>query len=141
MFSTSPLILRNKLLALEDPLNNFAAQQVLPLALKDRLDAKSTQVLNKVSQALTTGDLLSLNQDVSGDRKMNPRDAAVAGHVHSFVSLPRRGPREPGQGGHGDVRGREVRRVASPGPVQSRRAHRRARPVRPRPARPGREAA
>lgn len=78
VFSTSPLILQNNLLALEDPLNNFAAQQVLPLALKDRLDAKSTQVLNKVSQTLTTGDLLSLNQDVSGDRKMNPRDAAAA---------------------------------------------------------------
>ncbi|GAC1450564.1 MAG: ABC transporter substrate-binding protein [Pseudarthrobacter sp.] len=78
VFSTSPLILQNKLLALEDPLNNFAAQQVLPLALKDRLEAKSTQVLNKVSQALTTGDLLNLNQEVSGDRKMNPRDAAAA---------------------------------------------------------------
>lgn len=78
VFSTSPLIVQNKLLALEDPQNNFAAQQVLPLALKDRLDTKSTQVLDKVSQSLTTGDLLKLNQDVSGDQKMNPRDAAAA---------------------------------------------------------------
>lgn len=78
MFSTSPLIVQNRLVVLEDPLNNFAAQQVLPLALKDRLYAKSTEVLNKGSQALTTGDLLSLNRDLSGDRKMNPRDAATA---------------------------------------------------------------
>ncbi|MDI3240841.1 ABC transporter substrate-binding protein [Arthrobacter sp. AL08] len=78
VFSTSPLILQNKLVSLADPLNNFAAQQVVPLALKDRLDAKSTEVLNKVSRVLTTADLLKLNEEVSGDRKVNPRDAAAA---------------------------------------------------------------
>ncbi len=78
VFTTSPLIPKNNLVVLGDPKNNFAAQQVLPLVRKDRLDDKGIEVLNKVSAVLTTDDLLRLNDDVSGDKKMSSKDAAMA---------------------------------------------------------------
>ncbi|WP_326966243.1 ABC transporter substrate-binding protein [Arthrobacter sp. CG_A4] len=78
VFTTSPLISKNQLVVLEDPKSNFAAQQVLPLVRKDRLDGKAAEVLNKVSAVLTTDDLLRLNEDVSGDKKMSSKDAAAA---------------------------------------------------------------
>jgi osmoprotectant transport system substrate-binding protein len=78
VFTTSPLISQNHLVTLEDPLNNFAAQQVVPLVRTDRVDAKAAEVLNKVSRVLTTQDLLRLNEQVSGSAKQNPADAAAA---------------------------------------------------------------
>ncbi|GGI01150.1 ABC transporter substrate-binding protein [Arthrobacter liuii] len=78
IFSTSPLIAGNNLIALEDPKNNFAAQQVLPLFRSDRVDSKAKDILNNVSRVLTTEDLVQLNDKVSGDAKQSPRDAAAA---------------------------------------------------------------
>ncbi|MDP9890148.1 ABC transporter substrate-binding protein [Pseudarthrobacter enclensis] len=78
VFTTSPLIAQNHLLTLEDPANNFAAQQVVPLVRTDRVDSKAAEVLNKVSASLTTGDLVKLNDQVSGSSKQNPEDAAAA---------------------------------------------------------------
>lgn len=78
IFSTSPLIAGNKLIALEDPKNNFAAQQVLPLIRSDRVGSKATDILNKVSRVLTTQDLVQLNEKVSGAAKQSPRDAAAS---------------------------------------------------------------
>ncbi|GGI02230.1 ABC transporter substrate-binding protein [Arthrobacter liuii] len=79
VFTTSPLIAQNHLLTLEDPANNFAAQQVVPLIRTDRVDSKAAEVLNKVSASLTTDDLIKLNTQVSsGSSKQNPKDAAAA---------------------------------------------------------------
>lgn len=78
IFSTSPLIAGNKLITLEDPKSNFAAQQVVPLVRTDTVGSKARDILNKVSQVLTTADLVELNKKVSGDTKQNPRDAAAA---------------------------------------------------------------
>lgn len=78
IFSTSPLIASNNLVALEDPKNNYAAQQVLPLIRSDRVSSQAKDILNKVSRQLTTEDLMQLNEKVSGDTKQNPRDAATA---------------------------------------------------------------
>ncbi|GAC1368878.1 MAG: hypothetical protein NVSMB43_03270 [Pseudarthrobacter sp.] len=78
IFSTSPLIASHDLVALEDPKNNYAAQQVLPLVRSDRLSSQAKDILNKVSRQLTTEDLMRLNKKVSGGTKQNRRDAATA---------------------------------------------------------------
>lgn len=78
IFSTSPLIASNNLVPLEDPKDNFAAQQVLPLIRTDRVGSEARNILNRVSRVLTTEDLMELNEKVSGDAKQNPKDAASA---------------------------------------------------------------
>jgi osmoprotectant transport system substrate-binding protein len=78
VFTTSPLIAQNHLVTLEDPANNFAAQQVVPLVRDDRVGSRAAGVLNKVSAALSTGDLVKLNNQISGSTKQNPEDAAAA---------------------------------------------------------------
>jgi osmoprotectant transport system substrate-binding protein len=78
VFTTSPLISQNHLVTLEDPQNNFAAQQVVPLVRTDRITDKAKGVLNKVQAALTTADLVKLNDQVSGSAKQDPKAAADA---------------------------------------------------------------
>ena len=65
-------------MVLEDPKNNFIAQQVLPLVNMDAVSSEAQDVLNSVSAMLTTEDLIALNQAVSGDQKQDPKDAAKA---------------------------------------------------------------
>jgi osmoprotectant transport system substrate-binding protein len=77
IFTTTPSIEDNGLVVLEDPENNWLAQQVLPLVKEDRIDDAAAEALNRVSGMLTTEDLISLNRAVSGDRKQNPKDAAA----------------------------------------------------------------
>ncbi|TJY71407.1 ABC transporter substrate-binding protein [Arthrobacter sp. CAU 1506] len=77
IYTTTPSIEDNDLVVLEDPKNNFIAQQVLPLVRTDSVDEAAAKVLNEVSAALTTEDLIDLNRQVSGDEKRNPSDAAA----------------------------------------------------------------
>ncbi len=76
IYSTTPSILANKLVTLQDPKGLVAAQQVIPLISTAKNSAKLAQVLNKVSAILTTQDLLQLNTRVSGSEKANPATAA-----------------------------------------------------------------
>ncbi|MFJ6001266.1 ABC transporter substrate-binding protein [Arthrobacter sp. NPDC092385] len=77
IYTTTPSIADNDLVVLEDPENNFIAQQVLPLINTDTVAEEARNVLNEVSAQLTTEDLLALNREVSGDEKRNPADAAA----------------------------------------------------------------
>ncbi len=77
IFTTSPAIPANKLVVLEDPLNNWLAQQVLPLVKTDRITDEAKTALNNASKALTTADLISLRDQVEGDQKMEPKAAAA----------------------------------------------------------------
>ncbi|MCZ2403281.1 ABC transporter substrate-binding protein [Paenarthrobacter sp. Z7-10] len=77
IFTTTPAIADNDLVVLEDPKNNWLAQQVLPLVKTDRVNDTIKTALNNVSKQLTTDDLISLNRMVSGNQKMNPKDAAA----------------------------------------------------------------
>jgi osmoprotectant transport system substrate-binding protein len=77
IYTTTPSIEDNDLVVLEDPENNFIAQQVLPLVNTETVGEEAQNVLNEVSAQLTTEDLLSLNREVSGDEKRNPADAAA----------------------------------------------------------------
>lgn len=77
IYTTTPSIADNDLVVLEDPANNFIAQQVLPLVNLDTVGDEAQAVLNEVSSTLTTEDLIDLNREVSGDEKRNPADAAA----------------------------------------------------------------
>jgi osmoprotectant transport system substrate-binding protein len=78
IFTTTPSIADNDLVVLEDPKNNFKAQQVLPLYNDAKVTDKAKEALNNVSKTLTTDDLINLNRAVSGSQKQNAKDAAGA---------------------------------------------------------------
>lgn len=78
IYTTTPSIADNDLVVLEDPKNNFKAQQVLPLYNSAKMTDKAKEALNGVSRILTTEDLINLNRAVSGSQKQNAKDAAAA---------------------------------------------------------------
>lgn len=76
IFTTTPAIQDENLVVLEDPENNFIAQQVVPLTAPGRLSDEAKDALNEFSSKLTTEDLIDLNRKVSGEQQMNPAAAA-----------------------------------------------------------------
>lgn len=69
IYSTTPSIKEHELVTLEDPENLIAAQNVVPFVRKEAMTPEITEVLNKVSAALTTEDLIEMNGRSSGDEK------------------------------------------------------------------------
>jgi osmoprotectant transport system substrate-binding protein len=65
IYTTAPSILQNNLVTLTDPKSLFASQEVVPIVSTSKVSAKLTSVLNKVSAALTTKDLLEFNAETS----------------------------------------------------------------------------
>ena len=78
IYTTTPSIADNDLVVLEDPKDNFIAQQVLPLIRTSTVPDAARNVLNEVSRKLTTEDLMNLNRAVSGNQKQSPAEAAKA---------------------------------------------------------------
>jgi osmoprotectant transport system substrate-binding protein len=77
IYTTTPSIADNDLVVLEDPKNNFKAQQVLPLYNEAKMTDKAKEAINAVSRTLTTDDLVNLNRAVGGSQKQNAKDAAA----------------------------------------------------------------
>ncbi|EMQ98280.1 ABC transporter substrate-binding protein [Paeniglutamicibacter gangotriensis] len=77
IFTTSTAIPANDLVVLEDPKNNFPAQQVVPVAAKDKVDEGAQQVIDAISAKLSTEELIKLNEQVSGEAKIEPKQAAI----------------------------------------------------------------
>jgi osmoprotectant transport system substrate-binding protein len=75
IYSTTPSILQHKLVTLTDPKSLFASQEVVPIVSTSKVSAKLTAVLNKVSAALTTKDLLEFNTETSD--ATNPKAPVV----------------------------------------------------------------
>jgi osmoprotectant transport system substrate-binding protein len=69
VFTTDPNIVANGWVALDDPKNLFAAQNVLPLINKAKANQQVTDTLNAVSAKLTTQNLLDLDKQVITDKK------------------------------------------------------------------------
>ncbi|MFL6129880.1 MAG: glycine betaine ABC transporter substrate-binding protein [Mycobacteriales bacterium] len=69
VFTTDPNIVANGWIALEDPKNLFAAQNVLPLINKAKASQQVTDTLNAVSAKLTTEVLLGLDKQIILDKK------------------------------------------------------------------------
>ncbi|WP_277211169.1 ABC transporter substrate-binding protein [Isoptericola croceus] len=61
VFSTDPAIAENDLVSLEDDKFLFAAENILPVVRADKVSDTITEVLNNVSAALTTEDLIAMN--------------------------------------------------------------------------------
>lgn len=78
IFTTSPAVKQNDLVVLADPKHNFAAQNVVPVFNAKKKSDKALKVLNAVSAKLTTAELISLNEAVSGSSKTEPAAAAKA---------------------------------------------------------------
>jgi len=76
IYSTTPSILANKLVTLEDPENLIAAQNVVPLINEDKASDKVEDVLDRISATLTTDHLLDLNSKNQGDDKVAPAELA-----------------------------------------------------------------
>src|SRR5580704_7493403 len=64
VFTTTPQIVTDKLVALADPKFNFAAQNVIPLVYKKAVTPTITSTLNAISQRLTTNALLQMDKAV-----------------------------------------------------------------------------
>ncbi|WP_406282253.1 ABC transporter substrate-binding protein [Nocardia sp. NBC_00881] len=78
IFTTSPAIAQNDLVVLADPKHNFPAQNIVPLVNVAKKSDKALAALNAASAALTTAELIKLNDAVSGTSKTEPKAAAVA---------------------------------------------------------------
>lgn len=69
LFTTDPSIAANGLVALEDPKNMYAAQNVVPLLTKSKSNATIEGALNAVSAKLDTDTLSALLAEVVIDKK------------------------------------------------------------------------
>lgn len=76
IFTTDAAIEANDLVVLEDPKNNFAAQNVVPLISKDKVSDTVTEALNAVSAKLDTKTLLDLNARLNAPDKPEYADVA-----------------------------------------------------------------
>ncbi|MEC5168978.1 ABC transporter substrate-binding protein [Glaciihabitans sp. GrIS 2.15] len=76
IYTTSPDLVAKKLLVLKDPENLIAAQNVLPLLNSKIYSAKLAKVLDRVSAALSTKDLIALRDRVEGSEKAQAATAA-----------------------------------------------------------------
>ncbi|OZM82012.1 ABC transporter substrate-binding protein [Pseudonocardia sp. MH-G8] len=71
LFTTDPAIEERGFVALEDPQNNFAAQNVVPLINESKATPEVVEALNAVSAALTTEGLVELNRELNSPEKPN----------------------------------------------------------------------
>lgn len=76
IFSTSPAIPENHLVALEDPEHNFLAGNIVPLVNSQKKSDRLKDVLDAVSAKLTTSGMAALNAAVSGNSGIDPDQAA-----------------------------------------------------------------
>jgi osmoprotectant transport system substrate-binding protein len=69
VFTTDPAIKVNNFVVLDDPKNNFAAQNVVPLINASKASDEVKQVLNAIAAKLTTDILIELNAKLSAPDK------------------------------------------------------------------------
>jgi osmoprotectant transport system substrate-binding protein len=76
VFSTSPDIWNHRLVALEDPLHNFLAGNIVPLVNSQKKSDRLKDVLDAVSAKLTTAGVAALNAAVMGNSGIDLDQAA-----------------------------------------------------------------
>ena len=67
VFTTTPQILTDHLVALADPKSDFAAQNVVPLVYRKGVNATIVNTLNAISARLTTAGLLEMDKAIIVD--------------------------------------------------------------------------
>lgn len=85
IYTTTPSIAANDLVVLEDDLDLFAAQNVIPLLNADVLTPELQELLDAVSAEITTDVLLELNGEMASDAA--PSAASVAAAWLASVGL------------------------------------------------------
>jgi glycine betaine/choline ABC-type transport system substrate-binding protein len=91
LFTTDPAIKANNFVVLDDPKNNFGAQNVVPLINKAKATAGVKSVLNFISSKLTTDALIDLRTKVEVD-KQDPQQAATQWLTSVSQGLPQSTP-------------------------------------------------
>ncbi|MFE1644560.1 ABC transporter substrate-binding protein [Microbacterium sp. P01] len=76
IYTTSPALVAENLVVLEDPENLIAAQNVIPLVSSTVASDELEEALNAVSAKLTTDDLIALRDRVEGDEQASAATAA-----------------------------------------------------------------
>lgn len=76
IFSTSPAVVQDHLVALEDPEHNFLAGNIVPLVNSQKKSDRLKDVLDAVSAKLTAGGIAELNAAVAGNGGVDPDQAA-----------------------------------------------------------------
>ncbi|UQX13348.1 ABC transporter substrate-binding protein [Candidatus Mycobacterium methanotrophicum] len=76
IFSTSPAIMQNHLVVLDDPKCNFLAGNIVPLVNSQKKSDRLKNVLDAVSAKMTSRGLAELNASVSGNSGMDPDQVA-----------------------------------------------------------------
>lgn len=77
IYTTSPALVAEDLVVLEDPENLISSQNIIPLIADSAFTDEIAEVLNAISAALTTDDLIALRDRVEGDEKASAADAAA----------------------------------------------------------------
>jgi len=77
IYTTSPALVAESLVVLEDPENLIAAQNVLPLLSSSIDTPELKEALDAVSAELTTEDLIALRDRVEGDEQASANTAAA----------------------------------------------------------------
>ncbi|MGB5936860.1 MAG: ABC transporter substrate-binding protein [Ornithinimicrobium sp.] len=77
IFTTSPALVAEDLVVLEDPENLISSQNILPLLADSVYTDELAEVLNGVSAELTTEDLIALRERVEGEEKASAAQAAT----------------------------------------------------------------
>jgi len=77
IFTTSPAIVSEDLVVLEDPENLISSQNIIPLLSESIYTEELAEVLNEVSAELTTEDLIELRERVEGDEQASSSVAAA----------------------------------------------------------------
>jgi osmoprotectant transport system substrate-binding protein len=77
IYTTTPSIAQNDLVVLEDDMDLFAAQNIIPLLNADALTDELAALLDEVSAKITTDVLLDLNGKMASDAKPSAADVAT----------------------------------------------------------------
>ena len=76
IYTTSPALVAEDLVVLEDPENMISSQNIVPLLAESVFSEELETVLNEISAELTTDDLIALRDRVEGDEKASASTAA-----------------------------------------------------------------
>lgn len=76
IYTTTPSIAQNDLVVLKDPKHLIAAQNIVPLFNNGAYSVGVANLVNRVSNALTTEELMKLNETSAGDSKPSPEKVA-----------------------------------------------------------------
>ncbi|MGB5953368.1 MAG: ABC transporter substrate-binding protein [Ornithinimicrobium sp.] len=77
IFTTSPALVAEDLVVLEDPENMISAQNIVPLLAQSVYSEELEETLNAVSAEMTTDDLIALRERVEGEEKASAGQAAT----------------------------------------------------------------